>query len=171
MRELLHPRIELPNGGVIARGILVIRTSPWGRCFCSRLNGFDDITVFTRTFLKPRRVKSSVLITPSGYHAELGFWWQLPFPDGLYEIKSRGKLRGNIRGLSPWHTYLDFCKGKITVLHRGQAVALMAERTGKKPPARRVSCSYDEFAAARAARALDREDIARRIIGKYLRRS
>ena len=171
MRELLEPRYELPNGAVIARGLLIVRSSIWSVAYLARLNGFDPIGVFDRTFMKSKRIFSSVGAGVGGQRMKLAHYWQLPLPDGLYELQSKGKFRGNIKGLSPWRCCIDCTKGKIKVLHHGQAIALLAERTGQKPPCRRVPCSRDEIEAAYAARRLGREDIAKRIVGKYLIRN
>ena len=171
MRELLEPRYELPNGAVIARGLLIVRSSLWSNAYLARLNGFDDIGVFDRTFIRGKDIFSSVHAGVGGIRMKIARYWPLPFPDGLYEIQSKGKFKGNIRGLSPWRCCLDCTKGKVRVLHHGQAIAVLAERTGQKPPCRRVPCSRDEIEAAYAARRLGREDIARRIVGKYLIRN
>lgn len=146
----------------IAEGAIRAKSgSSWSLPYVARVDGTDEIQVFKRTYMKAKRVRSCVDRGPYGDKREIGRWWPLPLPDGLYEC--RGPAVGDVRRRV---AYLLSKSGIVTVLDRESALDYM-ESQGFKRPSKRRQIPRDRVIMATQAQRMGREDLADAMISRY----
>lgn len=161
----------LPNGSVIRDGVLRSRSS-MGRCYnyLALLSGMNDITIFDRRYLKSHRVRSIVQKDPCGKMGkELYRWWQLPLPDGAYELHCRPNYALLHQGTVPWSIYFTSKRGNITIMDRNMMFEYFERTLGQKRPRKRRAMPKDRLVAATQAWKIGRKAEALRIVAHYFK--